>query len=219
MIVRTTVLSLLLLLPTSSCGSTPLDDPTRTDAGPRWQELFDGRSLGAFVPTAFGGEGAVTLHDGAMQFDMGSPLSGVTLTDGTPVGEYELEVVAARLLGNDFFCAVTFPVGDDHLTLVLGGWGGTVCGLSNLDGMDASANHTRTLRSFELERDYRVRIRVDRDHVQTFVDGEPFVSTPRRGVRIGLRSEMLPCIPLGVSAYATTARVRSVRWRPLPGSG
>lgn len=191
------------------CGAAP-------SAAAPWHELFDGRSLDGFVPTPFGGEGPVTVQGGAIELAMGSPLSGVTLTAPPPHGEYELEVVAARLLGNDFFCAVTFPVGDSHLTLVLGGWGGTVCGFSSLDGMDAANNDTRTLRHFESDRDHRVRITVTADAVRSWIDGEPFVSTPRAGVRFGLRNEMLPCVPFGISSFATTARIRAVRWRPLP---
>ncbi|MCA8965554.1 MAG: DUF1080 domain-containing protein [Planctomycetes bacterium] len=196
----------------TACHSTPREQP--------WRDLFDGRSLGPFVSTQFGGEGEVAVHDGAIFLGMGSPLTGINLRDAAaaPTGDYELEVTAARLLGNDFFAAVTFPVGESHLTVVLGGWGGTVCGLSNLDGLDASRNPTRALRSFVLERDYTVRIRVDAAQVTVWLDDEPFVSTPRAGVSIGLRNEMLPCVPLGVSAFATEARIRRVRWRPCDNS-
>ncbi len=191
----------------TACRGAPAPQP--------WHELFDGRTLGPFVSTQFGGEGEVAVRDGAIFLGMGSPLTGINLQDASvaPSGAYELEVTAARLLGNDFFAAVTFPVGATFLTVVLGGWGGTVCGLSNLDGLDASANHTRTLRAFATDRDYTVRIRVDANQVAVWLDDEPFVSTPRAGVTIDLRSEMLPCVPLGVSAFATEARIRRVRWR------
>ena len=38
---------------------------------------------------------------------------------------------AQRVQGNDFFATTTFRVGKDPLTFVVGGWGGTVVGLSN----------------------------------------------------------------------------------------
>lgn len=179
-----------------------------------WQALFDGTSLQGWRPTGFGGDGEIDVQDGAILLGMGSPLTGLTRAE-VPFGpHYELEVVAARLLGNDFFAAVTFPVGDQHLTLVLGGWGGTVCGFSNLDGLDANHNQSRTLRSFERGRDYRIRITVDADAVTAWLDDQPLCKTARGGVTIGLRNEMLLCSPLSISNFATEARVRSVRWRP-----
>lgn len=181
-----------------------------------WQDLFDGASLQGWQPSGFGGDGEVAVQDGAIVLGMGSPLTGLTRTE-VPFGpQYELEVVAARLLGNDFFAAVTFPVGEQHLTLVLGGWGGTVCGFSNLDGLDANHNQTRSLRSFERGRDYRIRVAVDAGMVTAWLDDQELCRTPRAGVAIGLRNEMLVSTPLGISNFATEARVRSVRWRPLP---
>lgn len=181
-----------------------------------WIELFDGRGLGAFVPTSFGGEGPVEVQDGALQFGFGSPLTGVTWTGTPPRGAYELEVVAARRQGSDFFCGLTFPVGEDHLTLVLGGWGGSVCGLSRIDGLDAAHNETRTLRRFTAGRNYTVRVVVHPDHVTAELDGAPLCAVPRAGRRFDLRPEVLPNRPLGLCAFATAATVQRVRWRPLP---
>lgn len=199
--------SLTGMLGVSSCAGGP--------AAADWRPLFDGASLAGWEATGFGGDGEVRVEDGAIRMDMGSPLTGITRRDGVPSGAYELRVVAARMLGNDFFCALTFPVGNDHLTVVLGGWGGTVCGFSNLDGLDANHNGSRALRSFETGRDYELVVRVDADSVTATVDGTPLARTDRTGVRIGLRNEMLPCVPLSVSAFSTEARVRSIAWRPL----
>lgn len=181
-----------------------------------WIELFDGRDLGAFVPTSFGGEGPVEVHDGALQLGFGSPLTGVTWTGTPPAGAYELEVVAARRHGSDFFCGLTFPVGEHHLTLVLGGWGGSVCGLSRIDGLDAAHNETRTLRRFTAGRNYTARVVVAPDRVAVELDGTPLCAVPRAGRRFDLRPEVLPSRPLGLCAFATVATVQRVRWRPLP---
>ncbi len=180
-----------------------------------WHELFDGRSLGAFAITEFGGQGEVSVRDHRLQLGIGSPLTGVTWTGPLPLGDYELEVVAARELGGDFFCGITFPVGEAHLTLVLGGWGGSVCGLSSLDGNDAAHNHTRCLRRFTLGTDYRVQIVVRSDHVQCRLDGEALCATPIRPHALGLRPEMNLSRPLGIASFATAASVQSARWRAL----
>lgn len=181
-----------------------------------WTELFDGHTLGDFVAGEFGGDGSVRVVDGAIQLGIGSPLTGVTWRGPPPRGEYELEVTARRIDGVDFFCGLTFPVGDAHLTLILGGWGGAVCGLSSLDGDDASSNATRTLRHFENGRDYVVRLRVTRDRVTVTVDRKPFLAADLAGRRLSLRPEVELSRPLGICAFATEAAVRAVRWRALP---
>lgn len=202
------VAAALCLLLLASCASSPAPAPA-------WIDLFDGRSLGAFASTEFGGEGLVAVHDSAIQLGFGSPLTGVTWNGAPPTGDYELEVRASRTGGGDFFCGVTFPVGNDHLTLVLGGWGGTVCGFSSLDGLDAAHNATRTLHRFELGRDYTARIAVTATAITATLDGEPLCRTDRQGTALSLRPEVLLSRPLGIASFATQAAVRSVRWRPL----
>jgi hypothetical protein len=197
---------LLLLLAAGSCRTAAPDEP--------WRELFDGRSLGEFVVTDFGGQGEIAVRQGLLRLGFGSPLTGVTWTGALPGAEYELEVTAAREQGHDFFCGVTFPVGDQHLTLVLGGWGGAVCGLSSLDGLDAAHNETRTARSFETGRDYTVRIVVTARRVEATVDGEPLAAVDWTERACSVRPEVLLSRPLGIACYATEATVRSCRWRP-----
>lgn len=195
-----------LALLTSCATPTPLAP---------WSPLFDGATLGAWQITEFGGQGEVTLQDGAMHLDIGNPLTGVAWQGEPPTGTYELEVVAARLDGTDFFCGLTFPVGDSHLTLVLGGWGGSTCGLSNIDDEDASNNATMRLKGFKVGRDYTVLVRVTQELVEVLLDGEPFTSTPRAGAVFSLRPEVDLCKPLAIASFCTLARIKKVRWRPL----
>ena len=180
-----------------------------------WTPLFDGETLAGWHATEFGGEGEITVVDGAMHFDMGSTMTGVTLAGPPPSGNYEVEVVAARIEGTDFFCGLTFPVGDQHLTLVLGGWGGSVCGLSSLDDDDASRNATRTLKGFQTDRDYTALVRVTDDAVKVLLDGEPFLETALAGQELSLRPEVELCRPFGIASFQTRARIKSLRWRPL----
>ena len=195
-----------LALALTACAGPPPPCP--------WIELFDGRTLAGWRVTAFGGEGEVAVVDGALRLACGNPLTGLTYAGTPPTGSYDLEVTAARLDGTDFFCGLTFPVRDGHLTLVAGGWGGAVCGLSSLDGEDASRNATCTLRGFETDRDYTFRIEVRTDAVTVWLDDEPFLAADLRGRRLSLRPEVELSRPLGIASFATTARVRSLRWRP-----
>src|SRR4051794_11381418 len=89
-------------------------DQPRTPAvpGEGWQSLFDGRTLGAWEPTLFGGEGVVHVDDGRIVLEQGNDLTGITWKGEVPatVG-YELALEAMRVSGGDFFCGLTFPVG------------------------------------------------------------------------------------------------------------
>ncbi|MEQ1892701.1 MAG: DUF1080 domain-containing protein [Planctomycetota bacterium] len=179
--------------------------------------LCDGSSLGRFEPTSFGGEGAVELVDGGVRLGMGMMLTGIRLPElgELPTRDYELEVVAARLQGTDFFCGLTFPVRESFATLICGGWGGALTGLSCLDGLDASDNETKTYRRYEKGRDYTIRVRVAAERVQAWIDDEPVLDVATTGRRVHLRTEVLKSAPLGISSYATTARIRSARARQL----
>jgi len=201
-----------------ACAAPPAAPPAASPE-PAWIELFDGRTLGGFVPTLFGGEGEVEVRSGAIELGMGSPLTGVTWTGELPHGDYELEVRAARTLGNDFFCGLTFPAGGGHLTLVLGGWGGAVCGLSCLDGLDAANNETRTLRAFATGRSHTVTVTVAGAAVAAAIDGAPLCRADLRGRALSLRPEVLRSAPLGIASFLTAARIEAVRWRPLGAGG
>lgn len=202
--------------------------PPTTPAEPAWRTLLGVRSETAiasvapgFVRANFGGGGDLEESADGVRLAAGSPLTGIVWPAGEPTVErpppfdYELEVEAARLAGTDFFCALTFPVGTESLTLVLGGWGGSTCGFSCLDGRDAASNPTTRYRRFDKGRFVTARVRVTAERVEAFVDGEPLCSTPLPEITLSLRPEVEPCRPLGVASYATTAQIRAVRWRPL----
>lgn len=183
-----------------------------TSAPPPWTVV----DLATAQPIAFGGEGEVVHSDRGLELGQGSPLTGVTFGDAPSPPRYELEAVVARLRGNDFFCGLTFPTARGNLTLVLGGWGGAVCGLSSLDGVDAGSNETRRLRSFAIDQDHRVCVVVDGDRIAVRLDGEPFLDCDLTGKAVGVRAEVEPSQPFGWCSYLTWARLSSLRWRPLP---
>ena len=62
----------------------------------------------------------------------------MVLTADFPREDYEVSLEARRLEGTDFFCGLTFPVGKEPCTLIIGGWGGTTVGLSNVDDYSAA---------------------------------------------------------------------------------
>jgi len=185
-------------------------------AGPLpWQPLFDGAQLGQWRPTSFGGEGEVEIVAGTIRIGMGADLSGITWDGEFPTQSYEFALEARRVDGNDFFCGITFPVGEKFCSLILGGWGGAVTGLSSIDGLDAAHNDTTLVRDYETGRWYAVLLRVTPQAIECFVDGEPVIEQPLEGRRLSIRDEVIPSCPLGVATYATTGDVRNIRWRTL----
>ncbi|MCG2682450.1 MAG: DUF1080 domain-containing protein [Planctomycetales bacterium] len=180
-----------------------------------WKKLFDGKTLKGWKATQFGGEGKVHVRDGAIVMEMGGMMTGITWTGKPPRNNYELALEGIRLDGSDFFCTTTFPVGDEHCSLVVGGWGGILVGLSNVDRFDASENQTTTTFDFEEKKWYRVRVRVTDAAIEAWIDDNRVVNQPRKGHTFGIRDEVDLCRPLGICTWCTKGAVRNIRLREL----
>ena len=193
-------------------ASKPADKPT-DDA---WRPLFDGKSLDGWKPSGYAGEGEATVEDGKLIIPFAERLSGITSTrEDLPKSDYEIELEARRVEGTDFFVGLTFPVGDSHASLILGGWGGSVCGISSLDGEDANDNATRKVTKFKKGQWYTARVHVEPERIQVWLDGEPLIDADIKGKRVGIRLEVGPSRPLGFATFATTAEVKHIRLREL----
>jgi len=182
-----------------------------------WKKLFDGETLTGWKVTEFGGQGKVEVKDGMIVMPTGNDMTGVTWAGNKlPRDNYELTLEGMRLAGGDFFCTTTFPVGKEPCTLVVGGWGGTVVGLSNVDGYDASNNSTSTFQNFKDKQWYRVRIRVTAAKIQAWIGDEQVVNQERKDHKFGIRFECDLCQPLGIATWCTAGAVRNIRLRQLP---
>ena len=175
--------------------------------------LFDGKTLKNWKPTKFGGEGEVTVKDGAIHMEFGYSLTGITYAGKKPLPKtnYEISLEARRVDGIDFFCALTFPVEESHCSLVVGGWAGAVVGLSSIDGLDASENDTTKYMNFKNKQWYKIRVRVTEDHITAWIDDKQVVKQEVKGHRIGIRPEVDLNCPLGVCAWETKAELKNVR--------
>ena len=178
--------------------------------------LFDGKTLGGWKETNFGGEAEVEVEDGAFRLGLGEPMTGITFAGKDfPKQNFEVRFEAKRLLGNDFFCTTTFPVGDTHCSLVVGGWAGTVVGLSNIDGKDASENATKSIRNFKKDQWYQVRIRVTEKKIRAWIDADQVVDAELAGKKISIRPECDLCRPFGIATWRTASAIRKVELRTL----
>jgi len=181
-----------------------------------WKPLFDGKTLGNWQSTKFGGEGAVKVENGEIVLEAGTTLTGITWAGAElPKTNYEIALQARRVEGRDFFAGITFPVADSFCSLILGGWGGTVIGLSSINTEDASQNETSQSMEFELGRWYNVRIRVTTAKIEVWLDERQIINQDLKGNRITIRMEMEPSTPLGIATWKTKGALRDIRMKQL----
>ena len=195
--------------------SPPVEVPTPPP--PTEMSLFDGKTLGHWKITDFGGQGKVYVKDESIILEMGNDMTGITWDGPLVRMNYEITLEAMRVSGSDFFCGLTFPVDANHCSLVLGGWGGTLCGLSNIDYYDAANNETTQFISFENGRWYHVRLRVTPGRIQAWLDKEEeaLVDMDITGRKIDTRIEMDLCQPMGVATWQTSGAIRNMKLRRL----
>ena len=189
---------------------------TQPSSDANWQSLFDGKTLGHWKPTDFGGQGESKVENGELVLTHGDSLTGVTWQGPVPAKmNYEIELDAKRVDGNDFFCGLTFPVNDKCASLIVGGWGGSVCGISSIDENDAARNETTKIMKFENKQWYHIRLRVLPDKLMAWIDDEPIVDVETKDRRLSVRAEVEPSQPLGIASYQTTAALKNIRLRKL----
>lgn len=187
--------------------------------GDNWTLLFDGETLKGWERTKFAGGGDVEVERGELRIGMGAMLSGVNLlaTNGIPRYGYELALDAMKLDGSDFFCGLTFVVGDSCCSLIIGGWGGGLVGISSIDGNDASMNETTKFMEFPARQWFRVRVRVTRTKLEAWIGEAQVANVTIEGRRLTVRpGEIELSQPFGIATYQTSAAFRNIQWRPVP---
>jgi len=205
--------SLFLLVATAEAGPDDKAPPASTSGA---KVLFDGKSLEGWKKCDFYKAGEVKVEDGLIIMSKGVSMSGITSTrQDLPTTNYELSYEPMRLAGRDFFAAATFPVGNSYITLVNGGWGGGVTGLSSLDGMDASENETTRSFRYQDKTWYRFRIRVTDKMIRCLIDDKEIVAVDHRDRRVATRIETRRNQPLGFATWESTGALRHIEIRPL----
>lgn len=204
----------------TSCGRQAQPDSPATSAPSAWH-LLEGQAAEQWQPAEIPDEGQVEVKNGELNLHAGLPMTGAKWLgwDATlPQTNYVIAYEAQREEGEDIFGMVTFPVGShhSHATFVLGGWGGTVTGISSINFKDANENQTRAEQRFENGRWYRVRVEVRPEDLRAWVDDRLVVNATIQGKTISLRPGFIDqCLPFGFATYATTGKVRKVRVQSL----
>ena len=201
----------------AASGCHLLSKPLPSSGGGEWRSLFDGKSLAGWKVTEFGGsDDAVRVEDGAILLDFsGADLTGVTYTQPTPTMNYEVALQAMRVDGADFFCGLTFPFNESCCSLIVGGWGGSLVGISSFDGLDASENETTAYRTFDNDYWYSIRLRVTEDRIEAWIGDEEVVDARPGSREISVRGEVDLSQPFGLAAWNTKAALRDIRVRTL----
>jgi hypothetical protein len=182
------------------------------------QSLFDGRTLAGWRVLDedwFKKHGPVAVTDGEIVLAAGEPGTGIVWKGRPPRENYELTLKARRREGDDFFCGLTFPVGEEYCTLILGGWGGSATGLSNIDGSAAIENETTGHFEFKRDQWYQIRLRVTKARIRAWVDKEELVDLAREGHRFSIWWEQEPARPLGIVSWQTKTGLKEIKLRVL----
>lgn len=205
---------LALALTLTACTSYAAQPPSTPPA--KVTQLFDGKTLTGWTPTPFGGKGEVTVKDGVITLETGY-MTGVNWTNTFPTSNFEVSLEAKRTDGNDFFCGLTFPVRDSHATLIVGGWGGALVGISSVNGADASENETTKFQRFEKDRFYKIRLRVEDKQIQAWINDEQIINLDISDKTLSLRpGDTELCKPMGIATWNTGAALKNIELRTFP---
>ncbi|NQT86697.1 DUF1080 domain-containing protein [bacterium] len=183
-----------------------------------WTSLFDGRALGDWAvvkKNAFDVHGHVEVKDGSIVMKTGIPYTGIVRAANFPKSNYEIEIEGTRLTGVEIFLGLTFPVGDAHVTLVCGGWGDSVVGLSNIDDLNANDNEYVVIRGFDNNKWVKARVRVTDEKVLVWIDEKKIIEVPVKKHKFTVYPDLLDIRPLGFFTWETEGAVRNIRYREL----
>jgi hypothetical protein len=183
-----------------------------------WHAMFNGQSLSGWRETQFAGRGEVRVELGLIAMNMGDPFTGINWTNDFPKINYEIALDAMRVSGSDFFCGLTAPVQESFFSLIVGGWGGALVGISSLNHLDASENETTKYVTFEQYRWYRIRLRVTEKKLEAWIDQDKLVDVDISDQQIALRpGDIEMSKPFGLACWQTSAAYREIKWRPVNG--
>jgi hypothetical protein len=215
-----------MLLATAWAGLVRSAEPPATAADnsapptkqPDEVPIFDGKSLEGWrvIDTFdFRRHGKVYVKDGTIFLEQGEPATGISWKGQIPRTNYEITLDGQRVAGSDFFCGLTFPVKEEYCTLILGGWGGSVVGLSNVDGYAAVENETTQAVDFQPKRWYAIRLRVTDQRITVWIDDDKLIDLEIRDKKFSIYWEQDPVKPLGLVTWQTSGALKNLKLKRI----
>jgi hypothetical protein len=196
--------------------SIPFAAGVAAEPEPEWKSLFDGKTMKGWKAPNFSGQGNVTIENGTMVLDIGSDITGMNLDGDIPKNNYEVSLEATRIDGSDFFCGLTLPYNNSAFTIILGGWGGALVGLSSINGDDASENETTKFIKFDKDHWYKLRARVTPSKIEAWLDNDKIIDVDTEGKKISMRpGEIELSVPFGIATFRTRGAFREMKLRRL----
>ena len=192
--------------------------PVASPAQPQFPRIFDGKTLDGWriiEQFDFSHHGNIEVRDGVIYLEKGKPATGISWAGDLPRSNYEVTFSGQRVDGSDFFCGLTFPVKEEHCTLILGGWGGSVVGLSNIDGFSAVENNTTQVVEFKQGQWYRVKLSVSDERIVVAIDDKEIINEATEGHKFSIWWEQEPVTPLGIVTWYTTGAIKDLEFQPL----
>ena len=197
------------------------DEPAvvESDAQPAvtasWPELFDGKQLGGWQVIErfdFQDHGPVRVENQTIIMGRGKPATGISWKGAPPPrSNYRISFQGRRTGGSDFFCGLTFPVKQEYCSLILGGWGGQVVGLSNINGLSAVENETTQAVDFAKDQWYAVELTVLDDRIEVKIDGRTMIDVDTEDRKFSIWWEQEPVTPLGIVTWNTVGEIKELR--------
>jgi hypothetical protein len=175
--------------------------------------LFNGKNLSGWKRAEITDNGEVkALPDGTVECGIGNPMTGIAYTNKFPTMNYELSLEGMRQAGSDFFMALTIPVETSFCSVIIGGWGGGLCGISSYDGMDAANNMWAEGLTLKNNCWYKLVVRVTPGVIQVSLNQDLYTARVEFDDcnRLSLRSgDIEKTVPMGLTTYETQALWRN----------
>ena len=114
---------------------------------------------------------------------------------------------------------------ESFCTLINGGWGGSLTGLSSVDGYDASENQTSRSYDYRGHTWYRFRIRVMDNAIQVWItpqdkggnweEEQSVIKLETEDRELSTRFEVDKYKPLGFCTWVTEGQLRKIEYRVI----
>lgn len=181
-------------------------------------KIFDGKTLKDWLVIDtfdFMDHGKVEVKDGVLKLQKGQPATGVSYKKKLPKSNFEISFKGRRVEGSDFFCGITFPVKESYCTLILGGWGGSLVGLSNIDDFSAAENETTQVVQFKNGKWYDVRIRVMDEFIRIWIDKKKIIDVETKNRKFSIWWEQEPVRPLGIVSWFSSGELKDLTFHKV----